>query len=236
MNLLELSYYLQNEEASKNYLLEKGILKNFTECPYCGSDKIGSIRRDRKRCYKCKKEWHQRKGSFLESRHISYSRFIGFLKLYADEANPINICNELVLERKSVQVLYNSLRRYIIGDKLYLLSENEKFELVFKNGSMLLESEKRNEKDRKPCISLSLQRYKDYGSIYSFLINAEIIANNQKELNVFKSFLSFLRMRSISYVGISEKYFLEYLVELIIKFNNRDKSYFDLLIKLIKIA
>jgi hypothetical protein len=25
MNLLELSYYLQNEEASKNYLLEKGI-------------------------------------------------------------------------------------------------------------------------------------------------------------------------------------------------------------------
>jgi hypothetical protein len=47
MNLIELSYYLQNEEASREYLLQKGILKTFTHCPYCNSEKIGNIRRDR---------------------------------------------------------------------------------------------------------------------------------------------------------------------------------------------
>ena len=47
MNLIELSKYLQDE---------KGILKRFTECPYCGSDKIGNVSRDRIKCYKCKKE------------------------------------------------------------------------------------------------------------------------------------------------------------------------------------
>jgi transposase len=109
MNLLELSYYHQKEEASKNYLLEKGILKNFTECPYCGSDKIGSIRRDRKRCYKCKKEWHQRKGSFLESRHISYSKFIGFLKLYADDYSLFIISKELIIEYKSLKILFRDI-------------------------------------------------------------------------------------------------------------------------------
>ena len=54
MNLIELSKYLQDEEAAGNYLYEKGILKKYTECPYCKLDMIGNIRRGRVKGYKCK--------------------------------------------------------------------------------------------------------------------------------------------------------------------------------------
>jgi len=91
MILIELSEYLQDEQAAENYLYEKGILKRFTECPYCKSDKIGYISRSRVKCYKCKKEWHKRKASFLEGKQISFSKFIAFLKLYSDEMGIIRL-------------------------------------------------------------------------------------------------------------------------------------------------
>lgn len=40
-------------------------------------------------------------------------------------------------------------------------------------------------------------------------------------------------MKSLSYLGISEKYFVEYLCELVVKFNNREVEYFEYLVKLL---
>ncbi|MFA7420573.1 MAG: hypothetical protein WCZ90_12885 [Melioribacteraceae bacterium] len=40
MNLIELSKYLNDEAQAKKYLLENGILKNWTHCTHCNSDKI----------------------------------------------------------------------------------------------------------------------------------------------------------------------------------------------------
>ena len=107
MNLIELSSFLQDESAAQTYLTEKKILREFYVCPFCKSEKIGNIRRDRMRCYKCKKEWHRRKGSFLESRHISYSKFIGLLKLYSSRISIlIRLADELSLDRKTVAELF----------------------------------------------------------------------------------------------------------------------------------
>ena len=118
MNLIELSYYLQNEEASREYLQQQGILKTFTNCPNCNSEKIGNIRRDRMKCYKCKKEWHRRKGSFLESRHISYTKFIGLLKLYSAEYGVMGTSKELDLDIKSVIEIFESLRYQLFSKYL----------------------------------------------------------------------------------------------------------------------
>jgi hypothetical protein len=83
---------------------------------------------------------------------------------------------------------------------------------------------------------ISSKRYKEFGNIYSFLNNAEIIGQNFHEVNLLKSFLSFIKMKSISYIGISEKNYWEYLLELIIKFNLRDENYYRNILNLLKIS
>jgi transposase-like protein len=191
MNLLELSYYLQNEEASKNYLLEKGILKNFTECPYCGSDKLGSIRRDRKRCYKCKKEWHQRKGSFLESRHISYSKFIGFLKLYGENSGLYKISNELILDYKTVKTIFRDISRLLHPEYIYFQSKTPPTKLFIYsvNGKIELGLATPDKKVFS-YLMLDLRRYKEVGGIYSFTVNSRWIQKSSRAFDSLDRFLS----------------------------------------------
>lgn len=81
---------------------------------------------------------------------------------------------------------------------------------------------------------LDLKCYKEFGSIYSFLIKAKMkFGEHSPERSLIKSFQSYIKMKSLSYFGVSEKYFLEYLSELVIKFNNTDIKYFDYLLKLL---
>lgn len=78
-----------------------------------------------------------------------------------------------------------------------------------------------------------MKRYKEFGNIYSFLLNAKWVDKKNEDYHTINSFLSFVKMKSMSYTGISEKYFLEYLCELIIKFNKRSTNYYDFMLKMI---
>jgi transposase-like protein len=231
MNLIELSKYLQDEKAAEDYLYEKGILKRFTECPYCGSDKIGSISRGRIKCYKCKKEWHKRKRSFLEGRHISAAKFVALLKLYSEELNPVTISKEISIERKAVLDIIHSIKLIILKDFSEMKISQKELILFVKDGVISIQEEK-----LVKGISYMLiepVRYKEFGNIYSFLLKSKWIGKKTNDLNTINNFLSFVKMKSINYAGISEKYFLEYLFELIIKFNSISQSFYEMLLNML---
>ena len=80
MNLIGLSKYIQNETATENYLIEKGILKAFTNRPYCDSDKVKNTELNLIKCYSCKNEWHKRKGSSLQGKQQSESFYLNIGK------------------------------------------------------------------------------------------------------------------------------------------------------------
>ena len=237
MNLIELSKYLQDEKAAEDYLYEKGILKRFTECPYCGSEKIGNISRGRIKCYKCKKEWHKRKGSFLEGKHISCSKFIGLIKLVVDDYGLTEISCDLVLDRKTVQETHNDLMSILLKQHKLISIDLEKPSVIFlsKNKEIRLINKDeftQSQNSIKGFIEISFDRYKGTGGLYSFLINAKYYGN-QKEQQALNNFLSFTKMRLISFRGIKYSNLFDYLTETIIRFNLREQDYYEYILKMI---
>ena len=66
MNLSELAQYIGDEEKAEQALIEKGILKRYDVCPFCGEGRIGRVWRAKYKCYRCNKEWGVRRCSILE--------------------------------------------------------------------------------------------------------------------------------------------------------------------------
>jgi transposase-like protein len=232
MNLIELSKYLQDEQAAENYLYEKEILKRFTVCPHCGSDKLGHISRGRIKCYKCKKEWHKRKGSFLEGKQISASKFIAFLKLYADEYGVNRISEELGIDIKSVIELHSKIRCEVINAYYKTKpSINSKYWLYIVNNEIEISS--RNiDNNADPITSdymiINFERTKEFGNLYSFLIDAQWVGTKIKYKSMLNTFISYIKMKLISYRGVKVEYFFEYFLETIIKYNNRGSSFLNI--------
>ncbi|MGE5621177.1 MAG: hypothetical protein ACM3U0_01255 [archaeon] len=234
MNLIELAKYLLDEAAAEEYLLNKNILKNYTECPYCNSKSIGKIRRGLLKCYKCKREWNRRKGSFLESRHIASSKFIGFLKLYSEEMGVMEICSELEIERKHGLTIFNDTREILLRDKLDYNNKSEKVLLWADKEDKLHIRFIEDEcvpPDVKGYLELSFSRYKEFGGLYGFLVKSEWRGIKIRYGNLVNSFISYVKMKVISYRGIHKRYFYEYLVELLIRFNLRDKDFYEVLLE-----
>lgn len=229
MNLIELSKYLQDEQAAENYLYEKGILKKYTECPHCGFDKLGHLSRNRIKCYKCKKEWHKRKGSFLEGKQISSSKFVAFLKLYADDCGVNTIYNELEIDKKTVIDLIKNTRQHLLQNKKVKIKNHDLIYLYDYNGELQLSINTRP--NSNIYYTLNFICYKEQGSLYSFIINSFSNATGKHQMNSVDRFLSFAKMKLISYRGIKLEYLLEYLMELMIKFKNKEESYFEYLLK-----
>ncbi|MBX2977631.1 MAG: hypothetical protein KF721_16010 [Ignavibacteriaceae bacterium] len=238
MNLIELSKYLQDEQAAENYLYKKGILKKYTECHHCGFDKLGHLSRNRIKCYKCKKEWHKRKGSFLEGKQISCSKFIAFLKLYAEEIGVNRITDELELDKKTVIFIHSSIRQLIVKElhhsnnpkklKAFIWMNKDKIEIDFDRPPSAGMHESAN------YFELDFSRYKEYGNLYSFLVNSKWIGKKQHHYKMLDRFLGFLKMKLISYRGLKVEYFIDFLLELIIKFNNRDKIFYEEVLEILQ--
>jgi transposase len=195
----------------------------------CGSDKLGSIRRVRKRCYKCKKEWHLCKRSFLESRQISYSKFIWFLLLYSKDYGIIQVCEELLIERKTGLQLLTDLRNLILGDNI-ISNAAEGFILVINEVNNIEMKPLKDSADNKNYVIIEPERYKEVGGLYSFLIKAKWVGRNIGCKNNLNAFLSYIKMKTVSYRGISEGQFIQYFSEQILKYNYREKDHFEMLL------
>ena len=135
MKLLELNKIILDENKCEEYLREVGILKSFTNCPKCESDKLGMIRGDRYRCYTCKNEWTRRKGSVLSVTRFSNAEFLICLKYFSLEFSAEQTSQEFNLNYKTVRTLFQ-LFRMKMGD----LTEKdiERFSTIIKNETEII--------------------------------------------------------------------------------------------------
>ncbi len=113
MITVKLMEIASDEERAEEFLREKRILKTYTQCPYCGSSRIGRVRRNMYKCYDCKREWSIRKGSILEKTKISFSKFIIALKLFELEVPVLRASKELGLFYNTVHKLFTLIRERI---------------------------------------------------------------------------------------------------------------------------
>jgi len=115
MNLIELQQYTTSEEKSEEYLRVHGILKQFDQCPYCESTRIGRIRRGKFKCYECRKEWGPRRGSILEGLRVPLARVLIAIKLFELDTSVREAASQLDLSYNTVYDLFDLFRRSIIS-------------------------------------------------------------------------------------------------------------------------
>ena len=118
MNFSELAQYIGDEEKAEHALLELGILKRYTKCPFCGEIRIGRVRRSKFKCYHCNKEWGVRRESILEGMKIPFTKFLMAIKLFELDTSVRESAKQLGLAYNTVYHLYQSFRHAIvISDK-----------------------------------------------------------------------------------------------------------------------
>ncbi len=101
---MKISFLVQvAADEEEEYLREKGVLKTFTGCPYCGINTLGRLDR-------CKRGWSPRKGSILEKAKISLRKFLLLLKLFELEVPALKASKELNLAYSTTHKFYQLIR------------------------------------------------------------------------------------------------------------------------------
>ena len=118
MDILELSGIVSNHQRLIGYLQDRGLLKNFDECPHCLSRKIGRIRREKLKCYSCRKEWSIRKGSIFERMKIPLEKFVMALKLFEMEISALKASEQLGLTHVTTMGLFDLFREIVYRESL----------------------------------------------------------------------------------------------------------------------
>jgi transposase len=113
MNLAELVLIASSEQKAEQFLRQKGILKTFSSCPFCGDKSIGKIRRNFLKCYGCKKEWSPRKDSILEDIKVPFSKFVLAIKLFILEVPVNKAYKELGIAYNTAHKIYKRIRECI---------------------------------------------------------------------------------------------------------------------------
>jgi transposase len=125
MNLIELQQYTISEDKSEEFLIAKGILKQFDQCPYCESVRIGRVRRSKHKCYNCRKEWGPRRGSILEGLRVPLVRVLIAIKLFELDTSVREAAHQLDLSYNTVYDLFDLFRQSIArtdSDSTFTLS------------------------------------------------------------------------------------------------------------------
>lgn len=113
MNLIELQQYTTNEEKAEEYLRSQGILRTYDQCPFCQGNRIGRIRRNKYKCYTCRKEWNPRRGSILGRMRIPGTRILIAIKLFELDTSVREAAKQLDLAYNTVYDLFRLFRKAI---------------------------------------------------------------------------------------------------------------------------
>lgn len=237
MDLIELSKYLLDEQAAEEYLLEKGVIKTFTKCIRCESEKLGKIRRGKIKCYDCKYEWKQTKGSILEQCRISASKFLGLLKLFELEIPAYKVAKLINLNEKVVETCFLSIRN-IISDEYEIINRSkvQRFSINEINGQVIVNCI--NENDIQDW--LEIKRIRDLVGDIQFELKFRkqkfyiVEKRNKNELTNIHRFLRHLNYRIGRMRNLHFKYIYGYIKEIEFRFNNRNESLFISLIQRLK--
>ncbi len=110
MDVVRLSKMAADEKKAEAFLREKGILKSFRLCPYCGSERVKRARKRSYKCSACKREWGVRKGSVLERSGVKFGPCLLALKMFELEVPVLRAAKELGLAYNTVRCLYMRLQ------------------------------------------------------------------------------------------------------------------------------
>ena len=110
MGIVELSKIISDKDRLIEYLQEKGLLRKYEKCPFCGSDKLGRVRRDKIKCYSCRKEWGIRRGSFLEGLKVPLEKVLMAIKLFELEVPMLKASKQLNLSYGSTMKIFELIR------------------------------------------------------------------------------------------------------------------------------
>jgi transposase len=134
MELIEILKYVAGEESAIQFLIGKGILLTFKECPFCKGKKIWRVRRQKYKCGSCKKEWGIRYGSILEGFKVPIRTFVLALKLFELEISALKASKQLKVSYFTTLKLYDRFRVSLFKNgvsKVKLASEVEADESYF---------------------------------------------------------------------------------------------------------
>jgi len=113
MEIMEVAKKAADEEKACRYLQALGLLKTYTTCPFCSSERVGWIRRCIYKCYTCSREWSPRRGSVLEKTRLPYGRLLMLVKLFELEISAHKASKELGMAYSTVYGFYRILREGI---------------------------------------------------------------------------------------------------------------------------
>ena len=235
MTVKELSLYLTDEDKAEDYLREKNILKEFSKCPACSSSHIGRIRRQRIKCYECKYEWNIRKDSFLESRHLQLSEFIGVMKIFSDEISASKCSQELEMNRKKVETLYNYFRQQLFNIDKLKGTELNKMKFLIRNDKGIIDISMDVDELKEGGASLTIKRSKNIDNAYRYVISyknlrVKNILRTIEKIDELDDFYRFCQERLITFRSRDESQLIWKLLELEFRYNHRHDDIFDLLI------
>lgn len=113
MKMIDLMKHVGSSETAINYLRQVDILKTYEFCPHCGSHRIGEVRRQKYKCYSCKKEWGIRKGSILENLRVPFEKFLMAIKLFEMEISGLQASKQLGISYNTLMNIFNMIRESI---------------------------------------------------------------------------------------------------------------------------
>jgi len=241
MNLLELSELLLDEKKAEEYLLKVGILKTFTECEKCGSNRITKISRGRHRCSNCESEWSMKKGSVLYNNNLSYSKFIGIVKLFELGITAELASIELNTNHITVKNNYNTIRFVISGVKeaefndldQILRDELAKFSISITDKGVEI-SLLNKEIVAQDLFKLKRTRNPSKEAAYSFHYSRLKPKEIEKRLHNFpieqNHFWRYAKKWLMYYRGTKLNYLYLYLKEIEFRYNSRNENLFEIII------
>ncbi|AEX86406.1 hypothetical protein XO10_10010 [Marinitoga sp. 1135] len=73
---MDLIKKLKDDSSAERFLIEAGILNIKSECPYCGSKEVYTIRRNHFKCKSCRREWSRYNGTIFKDIRIKPLKFV----------------------------------------------------------------------------------------------------------------------------------------------------------------
>jgi hypothetical protein len=148
------------------------------------------------------------------------------------------ISSELNLDIKSTIELHTLLRTRIINSYYSLKPDiSSKYIIYIIDQKIILKTQKNlneNEQPQSEYMLVNFDRTKEFGNLYSFLIHAEWVGTRIKYKSMLNTFISYVKMKLISYRGVKVEYFFDFFLELIIKFNYRDRIFYEKVLEFLK--
>ena len=229
MKTIELSKYLLDESAAEEYLRVHKVLRNFTECPKCGLSHLGRIRRERYKCYECQHEWNIRKGSKLESTHMTLSSFIGMLKMFSDGMTASQCAYELNISRKLTERSFTQFRELIIGEVPEIKEGSQLYvHIKYENNQIGIHI---NEKSDPKYANIHLVRTRGDDRKFFYKLNyqsssAKIILDPISRIDKMDAFYRFASERLKMFRGRNILGLYSALLELAFRYNHRKGNFY----------